>query len=131
MNNSGNNNSNIKSLNIQIIATYLYIVSLCISLLLTYNEKFNLQNKKKIFNEDASYRLSVFNRLFVVGLVLTFLYVNYKDLETAKKGKKDLTPFSLQLTASELSLLSAVIVLYVVITSGQYSVVSGIENPNL
>lgn len=125
------NNNNIKSLNIQIIATYLYIVSLCISLLLTYNEKFNLQNKKKIFNEDTSYRLSVFNRLFVVGLVLTFLYVNYKDLETAKKGKKDLTPFSLQLTASELSLLSAVIVLYVVITSGQYSIVSGIENPNL
>ena len=74
---------------------------------------------------------AVFNRLFVVGLVLTFLYVNYKDLETAKKGKKDLTPFSLQLTASELSLLSAVIVLYVVITSGQYSIVSGIENPNL
>jgi hypothetical protein len=126
-----NNNNNIKYINVQIIATYLYIVSLCISLLLTYNEKFEIQNKKTIFTNKSSNRLSIFNRILVVGIVLTFLYINYKSFINAKKKKKDLTPFSLQLTASELSTISAVIVLYVVITSGQYSIVSAGENPNL
>ena len=44
---------------------------------------------------------------------------------------KDLTPFKLQITASELSTVAAIIVLYTVLTSGEYSVIAGAENPSL
>lgn len=124
-------NDEIKTINIQIIATYLFIISLIISLLLTYNDKFKTLNKKEIFTEKKTYQISVFNRFFVLVLSLTFLYINYLNYQASKKEKKDLSPFTLQLAASELSVLASVIVLYVVIISGNYSIISSVENPNL
>ncbi len=123
----------VKLLDIQLIATILYIVSLIISISLTINDKQITKKKKSIFTNNQAKNLSIFNRIFIVGLTLTFLYISYQNRDIAKKEKKKIWPFDLQMYASELSLLATIIVLYVVIeTSGeQYSIISGIENPSL
>ena len=41
----------VKIINIQLIATYLYIASLIISLFLTYNDKNKTLNKKGLFSK--------------------------------------------------------------------------------
>ena len=120
-------------LDLQIIATIVYIGSLIISIYLTYNDKLNVLNLDKIFTDKQNRNLSVFNRFLVVVLTLIFLYSSYETRNLAKiKGEK-LENFNLQVIASEISLLSTLIVLYVVIKSQgeQYSIISGISNPNL
>lgn len=114
-----------KLTNYQLIATFLYIISLFLSIILTYNDK------SKILDDKKARFLSIFNRVFVVSLTLTFLYINYKGKELAKENSQNLSAFNLQIMASELSVLASLIVLYVVISSSDYSLVAGAENPNL
>ena len=127
------NNNEVKVLDIQIIASILYIVSLGISVLLTYNDRQITLKKKPPLTNKQAVNLSIFNRLFIVILSLVFLYTTYQSRENAKKQKQKLWSFDLQMTASELSLLATIIVLYVVIeTAGErYSIVPGINNPSL
>lgn len=120
-------------LDIQIIATVLFIGSLLISILITYNDRQVARNEKPPLTEIQAVNLSIFNRLVVVILTIVFLYINYQSRENAKKGNEEMWPFDLQICASELSLLATIIVLYVVIeTSGQqYTIIPGINNPSL
>ena len=118
-------------INIQIVATYIFIFSLIISLLLTYNDKLDKINKKTIFNKKQTYKISIFNRILIVVISLVFLYTNNSNRKIAKDKGININPFNLQIIASELSLLAAIIVTYVVITSGEYSIISSVENPNL
>lgn len=127
------NTNEVKLLDIQIIASILYIASLGISILLTYNDKqITIKKKPPLTNKQAA-NLSIFNRIFIVILSLVFLYTTYQSRENAKKQNQKLWSFDLQMTASELSLLATIIVLYVVLeTAGeQYSIVPGINNPSL
>lgn len=120
-------------LDLQLIATIVYIGSLIISIFLTYNDKMDVLKLDKIFTEKQNRNLSIFNRFLVVILTLVFLYASYETRKFAKiKGEK-LENFNLQVMASEISLISTLIVLYVVIKSQgeQYSIISGISNPNL
>lgn len=128
-----NNNNEIKLLDIQIIASALYIGSLLISIILTYNDKQITKKEKTILTNKEAASLSVFNRAFIVILSLVFLYTTYQSRENAKKENQKIWPFDLQLCSSELSLLATVIVLYVVVkTAGErYSIVPGINNPSL
>jgi len=127
------NNNEVKLLEIQIIASVLYVGSLLLSILLTYNDKQMVQKKKTPLTNTQAANLSVFNRAFIVILTLVFLYATYQSRENAKKKNQKIWPFDLQLCASELSLLATVIVLYVVVkTAGErYSIVPGINNPSL
>ena len=120
-----------KIIDIQIVATILFIVSLTISLLLTYNDKYKTKYGKGFFNNETNYKISVLNRILVVILSFVFLYVNYSNKEIAKNKGQKTKPFQLQIMASELSILAALIVTYVVINSGEYSLVTSIENPGL
>lgn len=125
------NKEEINLLNYQQIGTVLFITSLFISLFLTYNDMLELTNNNKILSNKNYYNLSVFNRVFVVAISLIFLYTNYRNREISKREGKNLNANNLQVAASELNIIAAIIVLYVVITSGDYSVVTTTGNPNL
>lgn len=124
-------NEEIKSLDIQMIATIGYILSLLISLFLTYNSKTELLTKKPIISSKNSYYVSILNRIIVLFLSLVFLYINFEDKNRAQKKGEDVTFLNLQITASDLSVLAAIIVLSVVVESGQYSIITSVENPSL
>lgn len=120
-----------KIIDIQIIATILFIGSLCVSLLLTYNDKYKNIYGNGLLDNQTIYIISVLNRIIVVILSLVFLYINYINKEIAKNKGSNTKAFDLQIMASELSILAALIVTYVVINSGEYSIITSIENPGL
>lgn len=126
------NKEETKILNIQLAATFFFIISLVISFLLTYNEKLKFTDKN-FFNENDENKLALFNRIFVVVLSATFLYAAYQNRKIAKKKQEPLDSYSLQIFASELSTLAAVIALYIIITSygENYTIIANIENPTL
>lgn len=124
-------NEEIKILDIQLIATIIFIGSLALSFYLTYSDKIEIMYDKPLISNEKYYKLSVFNRFLVLILSLVFLYTNYQDKIIAKEKNESLEPSNLQIIASELSILAAIIVLYVVITSGNYSIITTTGNPNL
>lgn len=127
------NNNEAQILELQIIATVIYVGSLFLSILLTYNDRQISLNQKRPLKNTQAATLSIFNRTLVVILTLVFLYTTYQSRENAKRQNQKIWPFDLQLYASELTLISTIIVLYVVIkTAGeQYAIVPGVSNPTL
>ncbi len=123
------NNKEKKLLEQQMITTVIYLLTLFVSLSLTYNDILNLDNKH-IYNDELAEKIGITNRTIVLVLTLSYLYINYQNREIAKSKKKDLKISNLQLTASSLSTIAAIIVLYVVISSGKYTIISA-GNPNL
>lgn len=118
-------------LNLQIIVITIYIISLIISIYITTVDKNNIINATKKYPNTKP--LSIFNRALIVILSLLFLYISYENRKLGIKKGKDPNLFNLQVMASEISLLSTIIVLYVVIKSlgSNYTITSGISNPNL
>lgn len=104
----------IKILDIQLIATILFVISLFISILITYDEKIKLENNKGLFSDKTVQDLSLFNRIFVVILALVFIYCNYISKKIAEYKNDEIESTELQILAGLLSLLASVIVLYVV-----------------
>ena len=121
----------VKLIDIQLLATYAFIFSLIISLMLTYNDKYKTLYGKGFLTKKQNYKISVFNRILIVILSFTFLYINKNSKDIAKQKGNNIEPFKLQIAASELSLIAALIVTYVVITSGEYSIITSSENPAL
>lgn len=114
----------------QMITTSIYVICLLVSLSLTYDEYLK-QDKKKMYNNKDAQDIAVTNRVIILVLSLSYLYINYVNRENAKNNNKDLNFFNLQLSASALALIASIIVLYVVIKSGDYPFVSSEENPVL
>ena len=117
----------INAINIQLIALFISLGSAIISIIITYNQKLDLENKnntdpKKIFN------LTVFNRILILVLSFTFLYVNYKLYNVSKKEGEDLKPYVLQIIASVLTIMASLIAIYIVSLSTKENIVD-VENP--
>ena len=104
----------IKILDIQLIANILFVISLFISILITYDEKIKLENNKGLFSDKTVQDLSLFNRIFVVILALVFIYCNYISKKIAEYKNDEIESTELQILAGLLSLVASVIVLYVV-----------------
>ncbi len=120
-------------LDLQIITTLVYIGSLILSIYITYNDKMTVANGKGFLSKKQNQNISIFNRTLVVVLTLIYLYVSYENRKIIEKKKGNINAASLQVFASEISLVSTIIVLYVILkTSGEeYSIISGAGNPNL
>ena len=123
----------IKLLDLQIVLTVIYIVSLVLSIFLTYNDRIKLSDNKNIFSKKQSKNYSIFNRVLVLVLTLSFLFINYENYKITKQKGEKLDNASLQILASEISTVATIIVLYVVLKSvgEDYTIISGIENPSL
>lgn len=104
----------LQVLDIQIIATILFIVSLIISAFLTYDEKIKIINNKGIFTNEQSRNIALFNRILVVILALTFVYGNYVTEKIAEARGTQTKYLKWQLFSGELSLIASIIVLYIV-----------------
>ena len=124
-----NNKEEIKLLNIQLITSLIVIVTVTISLILTYNQKLNLKNKKTIFNKKQTHNISYINRLTILITSIVFLLINYKLYQISKKEGEDLLVYNLQIIASILTTIASIIVFYVVSIEPAGDEISDIENP--
>ena len=124
-----NKQEEINLLNIQLITSLTVIITVTISLILTYNQKLDLQNKKTLFTKKQTHNISYINRLTILITAIIFLYINYKLYKISKKEGEDLKVYYLQIIASILTTIAAIIVLYVVSIEPTGDEISDIENP--
>lgn len=123
-----NNKEEINAIDVQLVALFIVLLTDIISIVTTYNQKLDLENKDTILESKELYKLTLFNRKLILILSLIFLYVNYKLYNISKKEGEDLKPYTLQIIASLLVIASGIIALYVVKLSDKENIVD-VENP--
>ncbi len=123
------NEKEIELLNIDITTAVLFIITIIISIYLTYENRQDLLNRKRILNKKDDQYILLFNRLLVLIIVLIILYDNIEGYEIAKEKNKDLKPFKIQIFASILTVITALLILYVVFYNWDNNSLSDIENP--
>lgn len=114
----------LKLLNYQLLTTIAFMISLLISIILTIDERQELLKKQRLFSEQFDKNLNLSNRIFALAIVSFILYINYSDYKIKGKKGVNTTPLKHQIYASILSVISALIVLYVVVENWY-------ENPNI
>lgn len=120
----------VELLNLQNIATLVFIGSLIISVYLTEDEKRDLLCNTKHHQSKKIQNLNTFNRVLVVVLALIYLYVSLENEKIAKIKNLNLKNYKLQDYASILSLIGAGIAL-LTISSNRQNGISSVENPEL
>ena len=118
----------INAINIQLLALVFIFFSNIISIIITYNQKLNLENKETFLNPKKSLKITLYNRVLIVIISLVFLYVNIKLYEISKKEGEDLKSYTLQIYASIFAIISGLIALYVVSLSNTENI-ADVENP--
>lgn len=118
----------INAINIQLIALIIALISAFLSIIITYNQKLEIEGKEPLFNPKDSLKITLFNRKLILILSFVFLYVNYTLFEISKEEGEDLKTYKLQIFASILVIISGIIALYVVSLSSTENVVD-VENP--
>lgn len=99
------NKIRLNIINGQLIALCLFIITLFISILLAYNEKLTLENKKSLFNNNESLRIAIINRIVVVIISLYFVYTSFVEKKINNKN-------NIQIFSAILTLLASIIGLY-------------------
>ena len=118
----------LSAINIQLYTLLIVLVSTIISIITTYNQKLELENKETIFNSKESLKITLFNRKLIVVIALIFFYINIKLYNISKEEGEDLKPYNLQIIASIFTIISGLIALYVVSLSNTENV-GDVENP--
>jgi len=117
----------------QLIGCILYIISLIISITVILDQRQRALNKEPFLTAEEAQNLSLFNKIFILGLIIWFLYLNNKAKDLSDSTNQDTDALELQIIASFISLIPALIGLYVVATSFSSSSfqTADIENPNI
>lgn len=118
----------LDTINIQLIALVITVITAIISIVITYNQKLEIEGKETLFTPKESLNIALFNRKLILILSFVFLYVNFVLLKISKEEGENLKPYKLQILASILIIVSGIIALYVVSLSSTENV-GDVENP--
>lgn len=113
----------------QIGLSLVLLFTTIISISLSYNFLLKLEDKRTIYSDKESYEVLIFNRIILFTVALMFLYINIKDKKIKEKYNLKDEFADLQIDASLLNNISALIALYVGLKSG--SNVTSSENPTI
>lgn len=115
----------------QWIGTILYIVSLLISLALIINQRKRAKGEEGFLTPSESQTLALINKILILALLFLFIYLNYEAKDLSANTNQDTSSLELQIKASWISLIPALIGLYVVVTdfSNTNFQPAEIENP--
>lgn len=119
----------IKLIDYEIIGSLLFIGTLFISVILSYNEKLRLEKKEPLFDNKTQKNILIVNKIIVLGIVIFFLYINYEHYKVALFKNEDTYNYKVQLIPSFLAILAALIILYLVLKDNNISDI--IDNPEL
>ena len=113
----------------QIIVSAISVIEIIVSILLLYNEKLEIKGEKTLFNAEQTQKISVFNRTFILVTAIIFLIINYALYKISKEQGENLKPYELQIVASYLTIIAAIITLYIVLNPTNEGQVVDVENP--
>lgn len=105
-------NKEIDNFNLQIIASLLFIISIIISIILTYSEELELFNVNMI-DKDKRNKINIGNRLFAIFIVCLFLYSSFVALDIVKKKNGNLDEQYIRIFINLITLGLALLTLYV------------------
>lgn len=111
-----NNQKETQLLYIQIYASIIFIITILLSIILTYN---NIKKKKNcaFFSKFIENNLTIINRIIITFLVIVFTYINYEFyLISKQKNNRDNLQRD-ELIASIMTLIAGFILLYTTIKS--------------
>ena len=74
-----------KVIDIQLYALIVSLLTTVISILLTYNQKLEKENKDTLFSPKKTLKITKINRIAILVITITFLYVNYRLYQISKK----------------------------------------------
>ena len=119
----------IKLIDYEIIGSLLFIGTLFISVILSYNEKLRLEKKEPLFDNKTQKNILIVNKIVVLGIVIFFLYINHEHYKVALFKNEDTYNYKVQLIPSFLAILAALIILYLVLKDNNISDI--VDNPEL
>lgn len=119
----------VKLIDYEIIGSLLFIGTLFISVILSYNEKLRLEKKEPLFDNKTQKNILIVNKIIVLGIVIFFLYINYEHYKVALFKNEDTYNYKVQLIPSFLAILAALIILYLVLKDNNISDI--VDNPEL
>ena len=123
-------NEEIKYIDYQLYILLITIVTTIVAIIITYNQKLSLQNKKKLFDPETALKITKYNRIIILITGILFLYINYRLYKISEEEGEDLKSYKLQIIASIFVVISELIALYV-ITLSSTETISDVENPNI
>ena len=118
-----------RNIELQILLSIFFIFTTIVSIILLYNEDLYLKYKKFILDSKNAYIIASINRIVILIILILFLYANYVDKNIDIIEHKDLKADNLQILASILTIISAIIVLYVTLEYFNSNINSSLENP--
>lgn len=104
----------VELLTIQLIAAMGFLLTVVISIILTYDKILSLSDQPRLFSDEYARKLSHFNSILIIIVVLIYLYVGYGNIQVAKQEEKKTTNLYLQEFNSGLAFLAAIIGYYIV-----------------
>lgn len=107
-------NKEIDNFNLQIIASLLFIISIIISIILTYSEKLEIFNVNMI-DKDKRNKINICNRLFAIFIVCLFLYSSFVALDIVKEKNGNLNEQYIRIFINLVTLVLALLTLYVAV----------------
>lgn len=118
-----------RNIELQILLSIFFIFTTIVSIILLYNEDLYLKYKKFILDSKNAYIIASINRIVILIILILFLYANYVDKNIDIIEHKDLKADNLQILSSILTIISAIIVLYVTLEYFNSNINSSLENP--
>ncbi len=113
----------------QIILSFILLFTTVISISLSYNFLLGLEDKEPIYTEIESSEILILNRTIMFIVAAIFIYINIRDKKVKEKYDLEDEFANLQIDASVLNFIAALIVLYVGLKSG--SNITSRENPTI
>ena len=122
---------NVTVIDIQLIATFLSILSFSFSFILLYNQKLLEENEEPLFSKQDTLNYIALNRLLVLAIVFLFLGANALHLKIDKENGEDLTFDYLDILSSVITLIVALLAIYMAyraLQDSDLSIDSSIDN---
>ena len=116
-------------LDLNILSSILFIVTILVSIFLTVNEKNKLNNKTCLDN-TSSKNISIINKCFAIFIIFLFLYTSLVDYQDKKERGNETIYSKLQITSNVLILVSSFISLYVIVNNNSNEIIN-YSNPDV
>lgn len=115
----------------QLIISILSIIAIVIGIVIILNQKQKANNEDGFLTNQESQNLALIAKVIFLFVVLYSLELNYKSYDLAEQTNQSTDTLNLQIASSYVSVIPALIGLYVVITSYNDTSFqpSEIENP--
>ena len=94
---------------LQIFGSIIFIITIIVSIILTYNNIERMDKKKPLFNQKQENNISLTNRLIITTIATIFTYISYKFYEINKEKNDKIS--KKELIASIFALISSLILL--------------------